>query len=239
MNGVDATYLGLNNVVDVVHHEGVGADSAHQRRYTSTCDQGIVAAVRGDDVRKRVARQSDGGSSGTSQVLHVGRSGVADRGQYGIVAMHRTYLHHVVDVVDYKSVVAGAADHRCHARSRNQRVVVAVGGDDVVQVIASQGDRSRSSAGQILHVGGCGVAHGGLDGVCTAHFGLYDIGGVVDHEGVVARAADHRCHTGSGNKRVIARVGGDHVAQVVACERDCISSRSNQILHVSRCGVAD
>ena len=151
----------MHHVVDVVHHEGVGADSAHQRRYTSTCDQGIVAAVRGDDVRKRVARQSDGGSSGTSQVLHVGRGDIADGCLNGIdVRACRVGLNHICRVVDDEGVVACAAYHRGDARACNQCVVAVICRDEVVQVIAGQGEARTSSAGQVLHVGGCGVADG-------------------------------------------------------------------------------
>ena len=123
-------------------------------------------------------------------------------------------LHHICRVVDDEGVVACAAYHRGDACSRNKRVVASIGGDEVVEGVAGQGDRRRSGAGQILHVGGCRVAHGGLDGVDirTGRLRQYDVINVVDDEGVGADSADQRGYTSTGNQGVVAAVGGNGIA---------------------------
>ena len=116
--------------------------------------------------------------------------------------MHRAALNGSVDnrggadiEAEHKGVVAGATDQGIPAKSAEQSVVAAVGGDDVVQTVAAESDIGRAGGGDILHIRRRSIADGGEDAIGTACLRMDDVGDVIDHKRVVASAAIKRGNT--------------------------------------------
>ena len=208
----------------VVHHVGVVACTANQRIatrptvervVTSPTGQGVGGRVADQDVHQRVAGTVDGGDSRQSQVIHVGRQGMADAGLNQVSALGRQFHHGVRAVVHHVCIVArpsnkgigvGTAVDCVVAGAARQGIGGRVAGQDVRQRVAGTVDACRSGQNQVFYIAGQGVAHAGLNQVRAFGRQLHNgIRGVVHHIDVIACATRHGVRTGTAIERIVSR----------------------------------
>ena len=101
----------------------------------------------------------------------------------------------------------------------------AIAGEDVVERVAGTIDVGRPGQRQVLDAAdgmdrvGKAEAHRGLNRVRAVATGLVDhVARIVDHIGVVARAAEHRVGTGTAIESIVAAKPGQDIRAAIADE---------------------
>ena len=248
----------MHHVVDVVDDKRVVTRAAHHRRHTrsrnqrvitATSDQGVVTRIAGNDVVEGVTREGEVGIAGAGEIFYIGREGIAYRSHDGIDAPIRFLNDDIPGIVYHERVIPCPADQCSNTRTRDQRVVAAVGGDHVVQIVTREGEIGTTRTGQILHVAWSHIAHRGQDSVDVAASGLclYHIVDVIHHKCGIPSTANHRCHARSRNQRVVAaagdqavitRIADNDIIEGVTRESDVATADAGEVLYVGGCRVA-
>ncbi|MNF64066.1 hypothetical protein D3C84_457890 [compost metagenome] len=137
---------------------------------------------------------------------------MADQALREVGALAGQFGDLVGGVVHHIDVIAQAAAHAIGARAAIERVVGGIAGQAVGQCVAGTVDGGAAEQGQVLDVGGQGMADQALRevGALAGQFGD-PVGGVVDHIDVVAQAADQRVDAGTAIEEVVRGVAVEGV----------------------------
>ena len=201
-----------DDIAGVIDHIGVITGAADQCVGPQTTIQPVGSCVAGDAVVTAVSRAVDGRSTQQNQVLDVAAQHIAGRGADCVVTFTSIFGDDIIGVVDDIGVVTLAADQGIGAGTAVDIVVAVVTGDDVGQGIARAVDVGCAGQHQVFQVRTQHPVERGPHGVGAASdvFGDY-IAGVIDHIGVVTRAANQGVGTGATVQGVVAVKTRQHV----------------------------
>ncbi len=207
---------------------GVRAGAAVQGVVPAFAGQEVVAVhavqhvrrvVADESVVQAVARAFQAGAAGQLQDFDIRTQGVVDPRLDGVRSIAGVFDHGVARVVHHVGVVTRTAGHCVGARAAVESIVAAVAGYRVIQFVASTVDVAGAGQNQVFDVVGEGVGNARLHDVdaFADAFG-YDVAGVIDDIGIVARAADQGIGPGATVQRVVAFQAGQGVGGAVAGE---------------------